>query len=71
MDDLSPIDDRDGLEGNRVCNLSVCPWARPGMGDGVVVTDTHRQVCLQLSLNLLPVVFVVVHLVIAHHIEVQ
>lgn len=42
MDDLSPIDDRDG-----------------------------RQVCLQLSLNLLPVVFVVVHLVIAHHIEVQ
>lgn len=71
MDDLRPIDDRDNLEGTseRVtsgCELGLA-WGRGWAG----VADTHRQVCLQLILNLPPVVFVVVHLVIAHHVDVQ
>lgn len=43
----------------------------PVFGQGTGVADTHRQVCLQLILNSLPVVFIVVDLVIACHVDVQ
>ena len=41
-----------------------------GWGWGLAA-DTHRQVCLQLSLDLLPVFIVIVHQVVARHVEVQ
>lgn len=72
MDDLRPIEDRDDLEGaaqrvssGRDLGLGL------GQGPGSGVADTHRQVCLQLILNLPPVVYVVVHLVIVCHIDIQ
>lgn len=80
MDDLSPVDDRDDLERATEAMTSgwrwgwawqsgAPSWAR-GLGGGRGA-DTHRQVRLQLSLDPSPVVFIIVHQVVARHIEVQ
>lgn len=74
VDDLSPIEDRDDLEGATERVSSGRRWRGRGRGRGQgrgVAVDTHRPVCLQLSQDLLPVVIVIVHHVVARHVEVQ